>query len=105
VISPAIPRTAASVDCGPRDLRNACPRALAARGGIRLRAGQPGNGVKVRALLDAAGSPVDWTTEMWSSNHNGPAASARGLPDWICVTTWPEVGASPAAETLRVRAA
>ena len=33
------------------------------------------------------------------------AESGRGLPDWICVTTWPEVGASPAAETLRVRAA
>ena len=29
----------------------------------------------------------------------------RGLPDWICVTTWPEVGANPAAETVRVRAA
>ena len=33
------------------------------------------------------------------------AESGRGLPDWICVTTWPEIGASPAAETLRVRAA
>ena len=31
--------------------------------------------------------------------------SGRGLPDWICVTTSPEVGASPAAKTLRVRAA
>ena len=30
--------------------------------------------------------------------------SVRGLPDWICVTTWPQVGASPAAETLHVRA-
>ena len=28
------------------------------------------------------------------------AESGRGLPDWICVTTWPEVGASPAAETF-----
>ena len=33
------------------------------------------------------------------------AKSGRGLPDWICVTTWPEVSASSAAETLRVRAA
>src|SRR5262244_58551 len=31
--------------------------------------------------------------------------SGRGLSDWNCVTTSPEVGASPAAETLRVRAA
>ena len=31
--------------------------------------------------------------------------SGRELPDWICVTTSPEVGASPAAETRRVRAA
>ena len=31
--------------------------------------------------------------------------SVRELSDWNFVTTWPEVGASPAAETLRVRAA
>ena len=31
--------------------------------------------------------------------------SVRELPNWNCVTTSPEVGASPAAETLRVRAA
>ena len=43
--------------------------------------------VKVRALLDAAGSPVDWTTEIWSSNHNGrpgsgaPLLAANALPN------------------------
>ena len=31
--------------------------------------------------------------------------SVREPPNWICVTISPEVGASPAAETLRVRAA
>ena len=31
--------------------------------------------------------------------------SVREPPNRICVTTSPEVGASPAAETLRVRAA
>jgi Ca2+-transporting ATPase len=33
------------------------------------------------------------------------AESARALSDWNCATTSPELGASPAAETLRVRAA
>ena len=33
------------------------------------------------------------------------AESGREPPNWICVTISPEVGASPAAETLRVRAA
>jgi len=33
------------------------------------------------------------------------AESVREPPNWICVTISPEVGASPAAETLRVRAA
>ena len=33
------------------------------------------------------------------------AESVRELSNWNCVTTSPEVGASPAAETLRVRAA
>jgi len=27
--------------------------------------------VKVRATLDAAGQPVDWTTEIWSGTHQG----------------------------------
>ena len=31
--------------------------------------------------------------------------SVREPPNWICVTIPPEVGASPAAETLRARAA
>ena len=31
--------------------------------------------------------------------------SVREPPNWICVTISPEVGVSPAAETLRVRAA
>ena len=31
--------------------------------------------------------------------------SVREPPNWICVTISPEVGASPAAETRRVRAA
>jgi hypothetical protein len=31
--------------------------------------------------------------------------SVRELSDWNCVTTSPDVGASPAAETLRVQAA
>ena len=30
--------------------------------------------------------------------------SVRGLPDWVYVSIWPEVGASAAAETLRVPA-
>jgi hypothetical protein len=29
--------------------------------------------------------------------------SVRDLSDWNSVTTWPDVGASPAAQTLRVR--
>ena len=36
--------------------------------------------VKVRATLDAAGHPVDWTTEMWSGTHQGrPGAGATLL--------------------------
>ena len=31
--------------------------------------------------------------------------SVRKLSDWNCVTTSPEIGTSPAAETLRARAA
>ena len=27
--------------------------------------------VKVRALLDAAGKPTDWTAEIWSGTHTG----------------------------------
>jgi CO/xanthine dehydrogenase Mo-binding subunit len=43
--------------------------------------------VKVRATVDEAGTPTDWTTEIWSGNHNGrPGSGARllvsdALPD------------------------
>jgi len=43
--------------------------------------------VKVRAVLDEAGSPVDWTAEIWSGNHNGrpgrgaPLLAANALPN------------------------
>ena len=41
--------------------------------------------VKVQALLDDAGKPVDWTQEIWSPTHNQPArrrrrAARRGRP-------------------------
>jgi CO/xanthine dehydrogenase Mo-binding subunit len=36
--------------------------------------------VKVRATVDEAGTPTDWTTEIWSGNHNGrPGSGARLL--------------------------
>jgi nicotinate dehydrogenase subunit B len=47
----------------------------------------PAMAVKVRATLDAAGHPVDWTTEIWSGTHQGrPGGSAtllaaEALPD------------------------
>jgi nicotinate dehydrogenase subunit B len=43
--------------------------------------------VKVRAALDAAGHPVDWTTEIWSGTHQGRPGggatllAAEALPD------------------------
>jgi CO/xanthine dehydrogenase Mo-binding subunit len=43
--------------------------------------------VKVRAALDAAGHPVDWTTEIWSGTHQGRPGggatllAAKALPD------------------------
>ena len=43
--------------------------------------------VKVRASLDAAGRPADWTTEIWSGTHNarpgryGNLLAAEALPD------------------------
>ena len=43
--------------------------------------------VKVRATLDAAGHPVDWTTEIWSGTHQGRPGggatllAAEALPD------------------------
>jgi CO/xanthine dehydrogenase Mo-binding subunit len=43
--------------------------------------------VKVRALLDAAGKPADWTAEIWSPTHNlrpgagGNLLGALALPD------------------------
>jgi CO/xanthine dehydrogenase Mo-binding subunit len=37
--------------------------------------------VKVRAKLDAAGQPADWTTEIWSGTHQGrPGGGANLLP-------------------------
>jgi nicotinate dehydrogenase subunit B len=37
--------------------------------------------VKVRATLDAAGYPADWTTEIWSGTHQGrPGGGANLLP-------------------------
>jgi nicotinate dehydrogenase subunit B len=35
--------------------------------------------VKVRALLDAAGKPADWTAEIWSGNHNGRPGGGNSL--------------------------
>jgi CO/xanthine dehydrogenase Mo-binding subunit len=43
--------------------------------------------VKVRALTDEAGRPVDWTAEIWSATHNGrpgggnPLLGGEALPD------------------------
>jgi CO/xanthine dehydrogenase Mo-binding subunit len=43
--------------------------------------------VKVRALLDEAGKPTDWTAEIWSGTHNGrpgggnPLLGGEALPD------------------------
>jgi CO/xanthine dehydrogenase Mo-binding subunit len=43
--------------------------------------------VKVRAVLDEANSPVDWTAEIWSGTHNGRPGgganllAAEALPD------------------------
>ena len=46
----------------------------------------PGMVVNVRATLDEAGRPVDWTTEIWSGTHNGRPGlgnllAAEALPD------------------------
>jgi nicotinate dehydrogenase subunit B len=35
--------------------------------------------VKVRALVDAAGKPADWTAEIWSGNHNGRPGGGNAL--------------------------
>jgi nicotinate dehydrogenase subunit B len=35
--------------------------------------------VKVRATLDAAGLPVDWTTEIWSGTHQGRPGGGAAL--------------------------
>jgi nicotinate dehydrogenase subunit B len=35
--------------------------------------------VKVRAKLDAAGDPVDWTTEIWSGTHQGRPGGGASL--------------------------
>jgi nicotinate dehydrogenase subunit B len=35
--------------------------------------------VKVRAKLDAAGHPVDWTTEIWSGTHQGRPGGGANL--------------------------
>ena len=62
----------------------------------------------------ASTMPVVQKTDVAPNNHDGLAGwacrirtseSVREPPNWICVTISPEVGASPAAETRRVRAA
>ena len=35
--------------------------------------------VKVRALVDSAGKPADWTAEIWSGNHNGRPGGGNAL--------------------------
>ena len=35
--------------------------------------------VKVRALIDDAGKPADWTMEVWSGNHNGRPGGGNSL--------------------------
>ncbi|HEY0303085.1 MAG TPA: molybdopterin cofactor-binding domain-containing protein, partial [Rhizomicrobium sp.] len=35
--------------------------------------------VKVRALVDGAGKPADWTAEIWSGNHNGRPGGGNAL--------------------------
>ncbi|MGH6670711.1 MAG: molybdopterin cofactor-binding domain-containing protein [Xanthobacteraceae bacterium] len=35
--------------------------------------------VKVRAVLDEAGSPADWTAEIWSGTHNGRPGGGANL--------------------------
>ena len=60
------------------DAGHAGAGALAARGGIRLRAGQPGDGRRRCApLLDDDGKPADWTTEIWSGTHIEPPGRRR----------------------------
>ena len=40
---------------------------------------QPAMTVKVRALVGADGKPSDWTTEIWSGNHNGRPGGGNSL--------------------------
>ena len=67
---------------------NAGPGALAARGGVRVRAGQPGDGDDRAAPRSSGrGGPTDWTTEIWSGRHSsrpgggGNLLAAEALPD------------------------
>jgi hypothetical protein len=52
-----------------------------------------------RNLTTRATQPTETGLAGWAYRIR-TAESGRGLPDWICVTTWPEVGASSAAETF-----
>ena len=66
---------------------HAGPGALAARGGIRLRAGQPGDGDERARGARRRRRPSDWTTEIWSGRHSsrpgggGNLLAAEALPD------------------------
>ena len=71
-----------------RTAGQAGPGALAARGGVRLRAGQPGDGGDgARRARRRRGGPADWTTEIWSGRHTsrpgggGNLLAAEALPD------------------------
>ena len=70
------------------DARPLHPRAVAPRGGVRLRAGRHRRCmITLRAALDEAGKPVDWTAEIWSADACAAAeqrrqhADARGAAD------------------------
>ena len=66
--------------------------------GQRLRGQLPKRSSALTFALVETGLP-GWACRIRTSE------SVRELLNWICVTISPEVGASPAAETLRVRAA
>ena len=48
--------------------------------------------VKVRALVDANGTPADWTAEIWSGTHNGRPGSGANL---LAAYALPEHPADP----------
>jgi len=68
-------------------------------------------GLVEESFVAGADTMIDLTFALVETGLRGWAYETRTaesdpeLSDWNCVTTSPKVGASPAAETLRVRAA